>query len=78
MLFAFFQALREKEKGDWRKLNIEEKKALYRASFRQTFAEFQAPTGEWKSVVGLGLFFISFGLWFFYGLKTFGKLYRIL
>ncbi|KRT82568.1 hypothetical protein AMK59_3949 [Oryctes borbonicus] len=64
-------ALREKEKGDWRKLSMEEKKALYRASFRQTFSEFKAPTGEWKSVVGYSLFFISLGLWLFMGLKLF-------
>ncbi|RZC36567.1 cytochrome c oxidase subunit IV [Asbolus verrucosus] len=64
-------ALREKEKGDWRKLSLEEKKALYRASFRQTFAEFKAPTGEWKSVIGCGLMLISVALWGFYGMKTF-------
>lgn len=44
-------ALREKEKGDWKTLTLEEKKALYRASFRETFAEMKAPTGEWKSVL---------------------------
>ena len=31
--------LREKEKGDWKKLTIAEKKVLYRASFCQTIAE---------------------------------------
>ena len=45
--------LREKEKGDWKKLAKEEKKVLYRASFCQTLAEVEAPTGEWKSVVGI-------------------------
>jgi len=45
-------ALRAKEKGDWKTLSLDEKKALYRASFRQTYAEFQAPTGEWKFIVG--------------------------
>ncbi|XP_076449922.1 cytochrome c oxidase subunit 4 isoform 1, mitochondrial-like [Babylonia areolata] len=44
-------ALREKEKGDWKCLTLEEKKALYRASFCQTFAEMKAPTGEWKSIL---------------------------
>ncbi|KAJ8923874.1 hypothetical protein NQ315_006650 [Exocentrus adspersus] len=63
--------LREKEKGDWKLLSIEEKKALYRASFCQTFAEFKAPTGEWKSVIGLGLVFISVAFWIFYGMKVF-------
>lgn len=64
-------ALREKEKGDWNDLTLAEKKALYRASFCQTYAEFSTPTGEWKSVVGIGLMFISGALWIFYGLKTF-------
>ena len=52
-------ALREKEKGDWKNLSLDDKKALYRASFRQTFSEFQAPTGEWKAVIGMILIGIS-------------------
>lgn len=36
------QSLTEKAKGDWRLLLKEEKKALYRASFCQTFAEIEA------------------------------------
>ena len=44
------QALREKEKGDWKKLTLEEKKTLYRASFCQTFAEMEAGDGDWKGV----------------------------
>ncbi|XP_059618473.1 cytochrome c oxidase subunit 4 isoform 1, mitochondrial [Phlebotomus argentipes] len=60
-------ALREKEKGDWKKLSIDEKKALYRASFCQTFAEFKHPTGEWKGCIGWTLVFTSiaivFSLW---------------
>lgn len=66
-------ALREKEKGDWKNLTIEEKKALYRYSFCQTFAEFSAPTGEWKSAVGMSLVIISLGVWAYFGLKYFGK-----
>jgi len=65
------KALREKEKGDWKQLSLEEKKALYRYSFRQTFSEFKAPTGEWKSVVGIGLILCSMALWFMMGIKTF-------
>jgi len=68
---ADIMALREKEKGDWKKLSIEEKKALYRASFRQTFAEFKAPTGEWKYIVGVAFALITGGIWIFFGLKTF-------
>ena len=45
---AEVMALKEKEKGDWKNLTIADKKALYRASFRQTYAELNAPTGEWK------------------------------
>ncbi|XP_058449779.1 cytochrome c oxidase subunit 4 isoform 1, mitochondrial-like [Malaya genurostris] len=55
-------ALREKEKGDWKKLSIQEKKALYRASFCQTFAEIKYPTGEWKICVGFGLIAISLSM----------------
>ena len=58
-------ALREKGKGDWRKLTLEEKKALYRARFCVKFSEFTAPTGEWKSIVGLACVFISLGLWIY-------------
>ncbi|XP_022189209.1 cytochrome c oxidase subunit 4 isoform 1, mitochondrial [Nilaparvata lugens] len=66
------QALKEKEKGDWKKLTKEEKKALYRASFCQTFAEFQAPTGQWKSIFGCSLIFVSLGIWCLYFTKQFG------
>ncbi|KAI5641203.1 cytochrome c oxidase subunit IV domain-containing protein [Phthorimaea operculella] len=55
--------LREKEQGDWRMLSCEEKKCLYRASFCQTFAEFQAFTGQWKLILGGVLFTTSFGFW---------------
>ncbi|CAH1112110.1 unnamed protein product [Psylliodes chrysocephalus] len=64
------EELRKKEKGDWRKMNICEKKTLYRASFCQTYAEFLSPTGEWKSVIGAACFFLSFAIWFFYWQKA--------
>jgi len=57
--------LREKEKGDWKKLTLEEKKVLYRASFCQTLAEVEAPTGEWKSILGIMLVGLSLGFWGF-------------
>ncbi|CAK1543334.1 unnamed protein product [Leptosia nina] len=65
------KALREKEKGDWHKLTVEEKKALYRASFCQTFAEFQAPTGQWKGALGWSLVMASLSLWIYMGVKLF-------
>ncbi|XP_014294328.1 cytochrome c oxidase subunit 4 isoform 1, mitochondrial [Halyomorpha halys] len=65
------KALREKEKGDWKALSIGEKKALYRASFCQTFAEINAPTGEWKSIAGFALCFASLALWAYMGMKLF-------
>ncbi|GLV39692.1 Cytochrome c oxidase subunit 4 [Carabus blaptoides fortunei] len=64
-------ALREKEKGDWRNLTIDEKKCLYRATFCQTFAEINAPTGEWKSTVGLALVCISLAAWVYMAMKLF-------
>lgn len=56
--------LRQKEKGDWKKLTKHEKKALYRHSFCQTFAEFEAPTGDWKLCVAGGLISIALAIWF--------------
>ncbi|CAD5235295.1 unnamed protein product [Bursaphelenchus xylophilus] len=51
--------LREKEKGDWKNLSAEEKKLLYRYSYRQTLAEFEAPSGYWK--VSLAIVFFVIG-----------------
>ena len=42
--------IRAKEKGDWKSLTPEEKKLLYRYSYKQTLAEFEAPTGYWKVI----------------------------
>ncbi|KAI4485398.1 hypothetical protein M0804_006903 [Polistes exclamans] len=64
-------ALREKEKGDWKKLTIEEKKALYRASFCSTFAEIDAPTGEWKLMLGYSLAIAAVSMWYFMFYKKF-------
>lgn len=64
-------ALREKEKGDWSKMTIEEKKALYRASFCQTFVEMQAPTGEWKSILGIALIASSLSVWVYLWMKLY-------
>nr|ALS04677.1 cytochrome c oxidase polypeptide IV [Pseudodiaptomus poplesia] len=61
--------LREKEKGDWKKLTLAEKKALYRASFCQTLVEVEAPTGEWKSIAGIAMFLVSMGVWGYMWIK---------
>ena len=57
------EVLRQKEKQDWRKMSVQEKKALYRASFCQTFAEMKAPTGEWKMHIGVAMIFSSLAIW---------------
>uniref|UniRef100_A0A0K0G296 Cytochrome c oxidase subunit 4 n=1 Tax=Strongyloides venezuelensis TaxID=75913 RepID=A0A0K0G296_STRVS len=44
--------IRKKEFGDWKALSNEEKKLLYRYSYKQTLAEFEAPTGYWKVITG--------------------------
>uniref|UniRef100_A0A069DPY2 Cytochrome c oxidase subunit 4 n=1 Tax=Panstrongylus megistus TaxID=65343 RepID=A0A069DPY2_9HEMI len=63
--------LREKEKGDWKALSLAEKKALYRASFCQTLAETDASNGEWKSVIGSSLVFMSLAVWVYMFFKLF-------
>nr|KAG5709028.1 hypothetical protein BaRGS_004667 [Batillaria attramentaria] len=64
-------ALREKEKGDWNSLSLEEKKALYRASFCQTYAEMKAPTGEWKSIAAAILSALALTGWIIIYMKKF-------
>ncbi|CAG0919292.1 unnamed protein product [Notodromas monacha] len=66
-----FTAVLEKERGDWNKLSIEEKKKLYRYSFCQTIAELKAPTGEWKFCIGATLFMSSLSLWIYIWMKTY-------
>jgi len=69
-------ALRQKEKGDWKKLTLDEKKTLYRASFCQTYSEMKAPTGVWKTSVAAILVACSLSLWFYAWMKknVFGPL----
>jgi len=61
--------LREKEKGDWRKLSLEEKKAVYRSSFRMTLSEVSAPSGDWKLVLGCGFGVLGACALFYWALK---------
>jgi len=63
--------LREKERGDWKKLSVDEVKQLYRASFRQTFSEFTAPTGEWKFILAFCFGAGSLALWCWFLIKRF-------
>ena len=67
--------LREKEKGDWKKLSQEEIKTLYRFSFRQTLSEVNAPTGEWKKIFGMAMMAVSFGMFLYVLEKHFGTYY---
>jgi len=66
--------LREKEKGCWKKLSVQEKKALYRATFCQTFAEFKHPTGEWKQHIGMGLLTASLAIYISLLMAIYGKI----
>ncbi|XP_048204928.1 cytochrome c oxidase subunit 4 isoform 2, mitochondrial isoform X2 [Perognathus longimembris pacificus] len=56
-LSAEQRALKEKEKDSWTLLSPEEKVALYRLQFHQTFAEMNRRTNEWKTVMGSVFFF---------------------
>jgi len=64
-------ALREKEKLDWKKMSVEEKKTLYRASFCQTYSEMRAPSGEWKSIMGCTLGLMALSYWMYMWAKVF-------
>uniref|UniRef100_A0A6M2CRT0 Cytochrome c oxidase subunit 4 n=1 Tax=Rhipicephalus microplus TaxID=6941 RepID=A0A6M2CRT0_RHIMP len=65
------EKLREKEKGDWKNLSLEEKKALYRYSFFQTYAEMNASRNEWKPIVGNVCLLLGATLWVWIFLKKF-------
>lgn len=56
------EPLKQKEKGDWKNLTLEEKKTLYRASFAQTFVEMNASTGEWKGAFGIAFMVVTVSL----------------
>jgi len=56
------ETLKEKEKGSWKDLTIEEKKAIYRMTFPLTISEINASNGEWKYVLGGVMSFVSVGI----------------
>ncbi|XP_043243790.1 cytochrome c oxidase subunit 4 isoform 1, mitochondrial-like isoform X2 [Amphibalanus amphitrite] len=68
---AQIKVLREKERGDWKKLTKEEVQELYRATFCRSFAEMQAPTGEWKLVLGGTMLACSIAVWIYLFMKVF-------
>ncbi|KAK5894137.1 hypothetical protein CesoFtcFv8_010859 [Champsocephalus esox] len=53
------KSLKEKEKGPWGQLSNEEKLALYRFSFCQTYPEMNQSSSEWKTVVAGVLYCIG-------------------
>ncbi|XP_072315868.1 cytochrome c oxidase subunit 4 isoform 2, mitochondrial isoform X2 [Eucyclogobius newberryi] len=59
-LSAGDKSLKEKEKGSWKHLSNDEKIALYRLSFHQTYAEMHRPSSEWKTVLGGVFIFLGF------------------
>nr|VZH94032.1 unnamed protein product [Spirometra erinaceieuropaei] len=63
------EVLQQKEKGDWRQLSIDEKKNLYRHSFRMTFAEVQAPHPRWKLAIAWATFIMSGAMLYFCFMK---------
>merc|ERR1712142_594553 len=64
--------LRQKELGDWKKLTMEEKKGLYRASFCQTLVEFrQTDRGVYKQVFGGTLMALALTLWLWFFCKLY-------
>ncbi|GAB1293734.1 Cytochrome c oxidase subunit 4 isoform 1, mitochondrial [Apodemus speciosus] len=62
MLSASQKALKEKEKADWSSLSRDAESPVwvYRIQFNESFAEMNRGTNEWKTVVGLAMFFIGF------------------
>ncbi|NXL93848.1 COX41 oxidase, partial [Alectura lathami] len=58
-LSAQQKALKEKEKASWTALSIDEKVALYRIKFNESYAEMNKGTNEWKTVLGGVLFFLG-------------------
>ncbi|XP_039657771.1 cytochrome c oxidase subunit 4 isoform 2, mitochondrial isoform X2 [Perca fluviatilis] len=60
VLTAADKSLKQKEKGPWSQLSQEEKLALYRLAFHQTYPEMKRPSAEWKTVLGGMFIFLGF------------------
>ncbi|GBN76148.1 hypothetical protein AVEN_209721-1 [Araneus ventricosus] len=66
---ASLYALKQKEKGDWRNLTVEEKQALYCMSFSQPFCDLaEEPADEWKLILAgtftaMGLMILGMYAW---------------
>uniref|UniRef100_A0A096N1V5 Cytochrome c oxidase subunit 4 n=2 Tax=Papio anubis TaxID=9555 RepID=A0A096N1V5_PAPAN len=58
-LSASQKALKEKEKASWSSLSMDEKVELYRIKFKESFAEMNRRSNEWKTVVGTAMFFFG-------------------
>jgi len=48
--------------------------AVYRASFRLTYAEMYAPTGEWKSILAGVLFALAISGWISIYIRKYGEI----
>ncbi|XP_051518950.1 cytochrome c oxidase subunit 4 isoform 2, mitochondrial-like [Myxocyprinus asiaticus] len=59
-LRAADKSLKQKEKGPWNYLTKEEKIALYRLMFKETYAEMKKSSSESKTMLGGIFFFIGF------------------
>ncbi|KAF8776858.1 cytochrome c oxidase subunit 4 isoform 2, mitochondrial-like isoform X2 [Argiope bruennichi] len=66
---ASLLALKQKEKGDWRNLTLEERQALYYMSFNQPFCDLvDEPADEWKLILAgtftaMGLMILGMYAW---------------
>lgn len=56
-------------------INLQDKKSLYRASFCQTYAEFEAGDGHWKNCISAALLCVTLSLWYYIWLYKTGGIY---